>query len=104
MVGASGAGKSTLMKLLFRFYDVSAGTIRIDGQDIRTVSQDSLRKGYCVVPQDTVLFNDSILKIFAMAIQTPATSRSTKPFAWHTWKHLSVSSQKAAPPWLASAG
>ena len=62
VVGASGAGKSTLMKLLFRFYDVSAGTIRIDGQDIRTVSQDSLRKVIGVVPQDTVLFNDSIFE------------------------------------------
>jgi len=62
VVGASGAGKSTLMKLLFRFYDVSAGTIRIDGQDIRAVSQDSLRRVIGVVPQDTVLFNDSIFE------------------------------------------
>ncbi len=62
VVGASGAGKSTLMKLLFRFYDVSTGTIRIDGQDIKHVSQDSLRKAIGVVPQDTVLFNDSIFE------------------------------------------
>ncbi|MHB0984847.1 MAG: ABCB family ABC transporter ATP-binding protein/permease [Sulfuricella sp.] len=59
-VGASGAGKSTLARLLFRFYDVNEGSIRIDGQDIRHVSQDSLRAAIGVVPQDTVLFNDSI--------------------------------------------
>ena len=59
-VGASGAGKSTLARLLFRFYDVNAGSIAIDGQDIRHVTQDSLRAAIGVVPQDTVLFNDSI--------------------------------------------
>ena len=59
-VGSSGAGKSTLARLLFRFYDVGAGSIRIDGQDIRQVTQDSLRAAIGVVPQDTVLFNDSI--------------------------------------------
>ncbi|WP_444921435.1 ABCB family ABC transporter ATP-binding protein/permease [Microbulbifer sp. CnH-101-G] len=60
IVGASGAGKSTLFKLLFRFYDVSGGAIRIDGQDIRAVSQESLRRAIGVVPQDAVLFNQSI--------------------------------------------
>ncbi len=59
-VGASGAGKSTLARLLFRFYDVDSGRISIDGQDIRQVTQDSLRAAIGVVPQDTVLFNDSI--------------------------------------------
>ena len=59
-VGSSGAGKSTLARLLFRFYDVSAGGITIDGQDIRHVTQDSLRAAIGVVPQDTVLFNDTI--------------------------------------------
>ncbi|WP_299599546.1 ABC transporter ATP-binding protein/permease [uncultured Microbulbifer sp.] len=62
IVGASGAGKSTLFKLLFRFYDVDGGSIRVDGQDIREVSQDSLRSAIGVVPQDTVLFNQSILE------------------------------------------
>ena len=62
VVGASGAGKSTLMKLLFRFYDASQGAILVDGQDIRQVSQQSLRQAIGVVPQDTVLFNDSILE------------------------------------------
>ena len=60
VVGPSGAGKSTLSRLLFRFYDVDAGHIRIDGQDIREVQQVSLRAALGIVPQDTVLFNDTI--------------------------------------------
>ena len=60
IVGSSGAGKSTLSRLLFRFYDVNNGCIKIDGQDIREVTQDSLRKSIGIVPQDTVLFNDTI--------------------------------------------
>lgn len=60
VVGASGAGKSTLSRLLFRFYDVGIGSISIDGQDIRSVTQTSLRAAIGIVPQDTVLFNDSI--------------------------------------------
>ncbi|MGA7981584.1 MAG: ABC transporter ATP-binding protein/permease [Chromatiaceae bacterium] len=60
VVGHSGAGKSTLARLLFRFYDVAGGRILIDGQDIREVTQDSLRRAIGIVPQDTVLFNDSI--------------------------------------------
>ncbi len=60
VVGPSGAGKSTLARLLFRFYDPTTGCIRIDGQDIRQVTQDSLRRNIGIVPQDTVLFNHSI--------------------------------------------
>ena len=60
VVGASGAGKSTLARLLFRFYDVSGGRILIDGQDLRDVTQVSLRAAIGIVPQDTVLFNDTI--------------------------------------------
>ena len=60
IVGASGAGKSTISRLLFRFYDVTAGAIRIDGQDIRDVTQASLRAAIGMVPQDTVLFNDTV--------------------------------------------
>ena len=60
VVGPSGAGKSTIARLLYRFYDVSGGRILIDGQDIRAVSQHSLRQVIGVVPQDTVLFNDTI--------------------------------------------
>jgi len=61
IVGPSGAGKSTLSRLLFRFYDVVEGSISIDGQDIRDVTQASLRAATGIVPQDTVLFNDTIL-------------------------------------------
>jgi ATP-binding cassette subfamily B protein len=60
VVGPSGSGKSTLARLLFRFYDVNAGRITIDGQDIRDVTQSSVRAAIGVVPQDTVLFNDTI--------------------------------------------
>ncbi|HJR11472.1 MAG TPA: ABC transporter ATP-binding protein/permease, partial [Rhodanobacteraceae bacterium] len=61
VVGETGAGKSTLSRLLFRFYDISGGRITIDGQDIRDVTQESLRAAIGIVPQDTVLFNDTIL-------------------------------------------
>ena len=60
MVGPSGAGKSTLSRLLFRFYDVTGGRITVNGQDVRDVRQDSLRAAIGIVPQDTVLFNDSV--------------------------------------------
>ncbi|MCC5810975.1 MAG: ABC transporter ATP-binding protein/permease [Ectothiorhodospiraceae bacterium] len=60
IVGPSGSGKSTIARLLFRFYDVDAGCITINGQDLRDVTQDSLRAAIGVVPQDTVLFNDTI--------------------------------------------
>jgi ATP-binding cassette subfamily B protein len=60
IVGPSGSGKSTIGRLLFRFYDVKGGALRIDGQDVRDVTQDSLHAAIGVVPQDTVLFNDTI--------------------------------------------
>jgi ATP-binding cassette, subfamily B, heavy metal transporter len=60
IVGPSGAGKSTISRLLFRFYDATGGAVRIDGADIRAVSQSSLRAALGIVPQDTVLFNDTI--------------------------------------------
>ena len=60
IVGSSGAGKSTIARLLFRFYDLTGGRITIDGQDIAQVTQDSLRAAIGIVPQDTVLFNDTI--------------------------------------------
>jgi ATP-binding cassette subfamily B protein len=60
VVGPTGSGKSTISRMLFRFYDVTAGAVRIDGTDIRDVTQHSLRAAIGVVPQDTVLFNDSI--------------------------------------------
>ncbi len=60
IVGPSGAGKSTISRLLFRFYDVDGGCIAIDGQDLRDITQDSLRGAIGIVPQDTVLFNDTV--------------------------------------------
>ncbi|TAL77366.1 MAG: ABC transporter ATP-binding protein/permease [Burkholderiaceae bacterium] len=74
VVGASGAGKSTLARLLFRFYDVSGGSIRVNGIDVRDVSQESLRSHVGIVPQDTVLFNDSIL--YNIAYGDPAATRA----------------------------
>jgi ATP-binding cassette subfamily B protein len=60
VVGASGSGKSTLARLLYRFYDVQAGSVQVAGRDVRDYSQASLRRAIGIVPQDTVLFNDSI--------------------------------------------
>src|SRR5208282_1686512 len=60
VVGPSGAGKSTLARLLFRFYEVGGGRITVDGQDVRDVTQSSLRAAIGIVPQDTVLFNDTL--------------------------------------------
>ena len=72
-VGSSGAGKSTVSRILFRFYDVAAGSVRIDGQDIRDVTQQSLRAAIGVVPQDTVLFNDTIY--YNICYGSPACTR-----------------------------
>ena len=72
-VGTSGAGKSTLARLLFRFYDIGTGSIQIDGQDIRHITQHSLRAAIGVVPQDTVLFNDTIY--FNIAYGRPDATR-----------------------------
>src|SRR5712672_19044 len=74
IVGPSGAGKSTIARLLFRFYDVNAGAVEIDGQDIRNVTQDSLRRAIGVVPQDTVLFNDTIY--YNIGYGRPGASRA----------------------------
>jgi ABC-type transport system involved in Fe-S cluster assembly fused permease/ATPase subunit len=73
VVGASGAGKSTLSRLLFRFYDVQQGRILINGQDIRGVTQTSLRAAIGIVPQDTVLFNDTIY--YNIAYGRPGATR-----------------------------
>ncbi len=73
VVGASGSGKSTLARLLFRFYDVSGGRITVDGLDIRDVTQKSLRAAIGIVPQDTVLFNDTIY--YNIAYGNPEASR-----------------------------
>ncbi len=73
IVGSSGAGKSTVSRILFRYYDVAAGSVRIDGQDIRDVTQASLRAAIGVVPQDTVLFNDTIY--YNIAYGRPGATR-----------------------------
>ncbi len=73
VVGPSGAGKSTLARLLYRFYDVDGGRISIDGQDIRAVSQASLRRAIGIVPQDTVLFNDTVA--YNIAYGRPGATR-----------------------------
>ena len=73
VVGTTGAGKSTLARLLFRFYDMSGGRITIDGEDIRSVTQESLRRAIGIVPQDTVLFNDTIY--YNIAYGRPDASR-----------------------------
>ncbi|MBL4917538.1 ABCB family ABC transporter ATP-binding protein/permease [Szabonella alba] len=74
LVGPSGSGKSTIGRLLFRFYDVTGGAIRIDGQDLREITQDSLHAQIGVVPQDTVLFNDTVL--YNIAYGRPEASRA----------------------------
>ena len=74
IVGPSGAGKSTISRLLFRFYDVTGGRITIDGQDIRDVTQESLRAAIGMVPQDTVLFNDTIF--YNIAYGAPGSTPS----------------------------
>ena len=73
VVGPSGAGKSTLARLLYRFYDINAGTIAIDGQELRSVTQSSLRASIGIVPQDTVLFNDTVE--YNIAYGRPGASR-----------------------------
>ena len=73
VVGPSGAGKSTLARLLYRFYDVQAGRITIAGQDIRAVTQSSVRRAIGIVPQDTVLFNDTIA--YNIAYGSPGASQ-----------------------------
>jgi len=74
VVGPSGAGKSTLARLLYRFYDVTGGAILIDGQDLRRVTQHSLRRAIGIVPQDTVLFNDTVA--YNIAYGRPGASQA----------------------------
>ena len=81
IVGPSGAGKSTISRLLYRFYDVIGGRVTIDGEDIRDVTQDSLRKNIGIVPQDTVLFNDTIA--YNIAYGRPSATREEIERAAH---------------------
>ncbi|MEX0955576.1 MAG: ABC transporter ATP-binding protein/permease [Rhizobiaceae bacterium] len=80
IVGPSGAGKSTISRLLFRFYDIQSGSVTIDGQDIRDVTQESLRSAIGMVPQDTVLFNDTIVYNIRYG-RTDATEEEVKEAA-----------------------
>jgi ATP-binding cassette subfamily B protein len=86
IVGPTGAGKSTISRLLFRFYDVQAGHVRIDGHDIRDLTQDSVRAAIGIVPQDTVLFNDTIA--YNIAYGRPgATQEQIEEAARHAQVH-----------------
>jgi ABC-type transport system involved in Fe-S cluster assembly fused permease/ATPase subunit len=81
VVGASGAGKSTLARLLYRFYDVQGGALRINGHDLRSLTQDSLRAAIGIVPQDTVLFNDTLY--YNIQYGRPSASRAEVEAAAH---------------------
>jgi ATP-binding cassette, subfamily B, heavy metal transporter len=91
VVGPSGAGKSTLARLLYRFYDVNGGAILIDGQDIRTVTQATLRAAIGIVPQDTVLFNDTVEYNIAYG-KTGATREQVEGAAKAAHIHAFISS------------
>ncbi len=91
VVGPSGAGKSTLARLLYRFYDVSGGGISIDGQDIRAVTQSTLRAAIGIVPQDTVLFNDTVEYNIAYG-KTGATREQVEAAAKAAHIHAFISS------------
>jgi ATP-binding cassette, subfamily B, heavy metal transporter len=91
VVGPSGAGKSTLARLLYRFYDVSGGAVLIDGQDIRTVTQATLRAAIGIVPQDTVLFNDTVEYNIAYG-KTGATREQVEGAAKAAHIHAFISS------------
>ncbi|MGD9536550.1 MAG: ABC transporter ATP-binding protein/permease [Alphaproteobacteria bacterium] len=90
VVGASGAGKSTISRILFRFYDIESGRVTIDGQDIRDVQQASLRAAIGIVPQDTVLFNDTIYYNIAYG-RPDATRESVEAAARHAHIHDFIS-------------
>ena len=110
VVGPTGGGKTTIARLLFRFYDPQSGAITIDGQDLRDVTQDSLRHAIGVVPQDTVLFNDSIryniaygdveagpakVEDAARARSSPTSSRSSPTATSRAWASAGSSSRAA---------
>ncbi len=105
VVGPSGAGKSTMARLLFRFYDVTAGSILINGQDIRAVTQDSLRRAIGIVPQDTVLFNDTLYYNIAYARPGGEAGAGIERAArWQTCTISSSPCRKATTRWSANAG
>jgi ABC-type transport system involved in Fe-S cluster assembly fused permease/ATPase subunit len=101
VVGASGSGKSTLARLLFRFYDVNRGRITIDGQDLRDVTQASVRGAIGVVPQDTVLFNDSIY--YNIAYGRPEATRAEVENAARV-AHISDFIERLPSKWETTVG
>jgi ATP-binding cassette subfamily B protein len=88
VVGPSGSGKSTLARLLYRFYDVTGGRVTIDSQDLRAVQQTSVRAAIGIVPQDTVLFNDSIE--YNIAYGRPGTAHE-EIVAARGWRRSTIS-------------
>ena len=103
IVGPTGSGKSTISRLLFRFYDVTGGRILIDGQDIRDVTQASVRAAIGVVPQDTVLFNDTIRYNIGYGKPAPRTRRSSRRRGWRRCMISSRGCRRATTRWWASA-
>ena len=92
VVGPSGAGKSTLARLLYRFYDIQQGSITVNGQDIRSVTQQSLRRAIGIVPQDTVLFNDTVAYNIAYG-RTDATPEQVQQAARAAHIHEFIAAQ-----------
>jgi ATP-binding cassette, subfamily B, heavy metal transporter len=103
IVGPTGAGKSSIARLLFRFYDPSAGRILIDGQDISQLTQASVRAAIAVVPQETVLFNDTIGENIALARPGAPPPKSTPRPQPPRSRASSKACRTATPPWSASA-
>ncbi len=103
IVGPSGAGKSTLSRLVQRFYDPSSGAITIDGQDIRDVTQKSLRKVIGMVPQDTVLFNDTIAYNIRYGRPGASDDEVRRPPKWRRSPASSNRCRTATRRWSASA-
>ena len=102
VVGPSGSGKSTLARLLFRFYDIQQGRITIAGQEIRSVTQASVRQAIGIVPQDTVLFNDTVAYNIAYG-RTGATQQEVEAAARAARIHdFIAATPRATPPWWAS--
>jgi ABC-type transport system involved in Fe-S cluster assembly fused permease/ATPase subunit len=103
VVGPSGAGKSTLSRLLYRFYDIQSGAITVDGQDVRKVTQKSLRTVIGMVPQDTVLFNDTVAYNIRYG-RTSASEAEVEAAAEiaQIAHFIKTSCRKASTPWSAS--
>ena len=105
IVGPSGAGKSTISRILFRFYDIEKGQVTIDGQDIRDVTQASLRSAIGVVPQDTVLFQRyESSTTSATGDRKPVMKKSSRRRRWRRSTALFGRCRRATTPWSVSAG